>query len=751
MADDSKNILSYIKDDLYTYYNKFKYLLVFIDPIITIDTDFLEFLANEKIGGVIMCESEDNYRQTLIDNFAAIKNKKLINKIIVKKTFELTDNPLYYGFTMYFNNNISSDRVLNIIKILENTLYVFIVENNDTEFKNEILNKLENWTIDYKHNYIIGVNNNISKKEGIKNKNGLKYFDEESNKEFLLSSLLLKTSTFETPNSSASTAPVEIDIDKNDESLGLNVSTTTKGPIDIPLYSEYNEHIDDKPIILKQKKIPKLYINKPMEPEIPILPAIPIVSTPIVSSFTGNTPNIKRKSPKLYVNTEKKELSSKKDNNDDENIINEVVKNGLFFDVDNEKRKDIIIINIKIPELLKNFFNTLPIPTKPFIEFTEEYDMEFKIYLKLIVGKIINNEQILSIMTEGDNFLIWKKAFIHVTYDYYRNYEELEFIGDSALKNAFKMFLTKKFPNITVRALTEFTNQYLSTTSLCQLGIFLKLSKWLIHAELNLKDLNIKICEDLFEAFIGALLITADNFKKGLGTIFVYNFISELLSELSFDTKMIYGTNKTSLTQRAGLLGLQNPHDGFVMISTTHKNPHRNEVKVYINKSELERFKMVGFTIDNNDIDKIIGSSNQKSKKTAENIAWGQAIEFMEKKYNFTYPNCVLKSCLYKLSKHDKELVSKCLEKAINEYNLDYLEFESPTSSHGAYSVTTILYGFNGKEYDPIIQKRHKKILAVYTEVYVEVFGDNKPKYRIESNLQFNSEENVLKKFLNGK
>ena len=83
-----------------------------------------------------------------------------------------------------------------------------------------------------------------------------------------------------------------------------------------------------------------------MEPEIPILPAIPIVSTPIVSSFTGNTPNIKRKSPKLYVNTEKKELSSKKDNNDDENIINEVVKNGLFFDVYNEKSKDIIIINI---------------------------------------------------------------------------------------------------------------------------------------------------------------------------------------------------------------------------------------------------------------------------------------------------------------------------------------------------------------------------------------------------------------------
>ena len=396
---------------------------------------------------------------------------------------------------------------------------------------------------------------------------------------------------------------------------------------------------------------------------------------------------------------------------DADEFLNNFKEKGLNISADDIEGS--LLINVNIPSYLKNFYNTLPIPSKTYIVFDKNYDEELKVYLASLLGSIIEDKNIVLKCLTPNNILIWKQALTHISYSYEKNYEELEFIGDSILKCSFKHFLLKKILNISSRALTEFTNQYLATISLCQITILLKTSKWLIHTSLNLDDLNVKVCEDLFESFIGALYKILDNIAYGLGNIYINKYIEELFSEIDLNERMVYGTSKTSLIQRGEIIGLKTP-PAFITVSTETTNK-KVETKIYINPDALIIFKNAGFNITKKDLISPIGVSIQNAKKTSINVAYKKAEEYMENTYDFTYKNCVYKGYMHKLKKLDENLVELALRKAKNKYGCDYLEFYTPTSSHGVKHITTILYGIDSRIEDPIIENRPKTTLLVYT------------------------------------
>ena len=270
----------------------------------------------------------------------------------------------------------------------------------------------------------------------------------------------------------------------------------------------------------------------------------------------------------------------------------------------------------------------------------------------------------------------------------------------------------------------------------------MKLPSWLIYRNLNTNDLNIKLSTDLFESYIGALDTTANSIQKGLGGLYVYNYIILIFSNIYLDPNLVYGNSKTSLIQRSETLFPRQKFSKGPFISITEKNENNNTVtEISINPEIYDSFKKIfGYSLKPNEI---IGVGVGYTKKSSENVAWTKAVEYMEKKYNFTYENCTLKSLMIKLNKHNPELVTICKKKALDLYDCDYLEFEQPKSSHGKNTVTTILYGFNSQIPYNIQEKRKKIILTVYT--YTENNSDNTNDKKIE----FLSEEGALNEFAN--
>ena len=689
-------------------YNKFKFLIIEYDSNIGENT--VLFLNNSKIGGVI---TNSNNEEILVNSINYFNNKEFLKKVSITDELNIIENEELYGFTLYFHQSKSVSNVIDIIEKYNDLAYVFVYENLGVKFDS---NNLKDWKIEYFPNYILGINSKIKKSIGVKNKFGLNYFLNQPKLQQIQKDL--KFSNIDIPIET-------IYVEKPDHEDSFSTIIKDEKNINEPINSykvEPSAYEPSKLLIPKLRK--RVSVDIPEETELP-----------------------KKEVPKKEV--QKKEVPKKELPKQEETETFKKIPKEKEIDSENLGKLKLVnpdadkietnIEKIDISNDLEAFFNNLKIPTVNFDTDTEKFDNEFKNYIKSSLKRTVKREDFIEKMVSGDNFLIWKKAFTHQTYDYDNNYEELEFIGDSILKYTFKIYTIKKFNNITARALTEFCNQFLSTTLLCTLGIPMKLIHWLVYKNLNTQDLNIKICEDLFESYIGALSTTADTIQIGLGPIFTYNYIVDIFSTTYFDPKMVYGIYKTSLIQRTEqTIGL-----GVYITDTTPTldSKYRFSTTIKINPIFYPKFKEV-FDIDLSG-ETIIATASGKSSKTSEFSAYSKAVDFMEKKYNFTYENCFFKKCDLKLFKHDKQLALACKEKVLKEYNCDYLEFDAPDNCHGITSVTIILYGINSKDPDTIIQKRNKKLLCVYRYD----FDPRKDKID-DKKLNFKAEEGALNEYL---
>lgn len=709
-------------------YGKFKFLMIEINSEIGINT--ISFMNNSKISTILSYESNSEYLKYLKHNISNYK-KKLSSKVLfIDNITEIFENKNSYGSCVYFSNLQNYKNYINDFKDL---IYVFILKSDDI---------LQNINFDIKKydNFIIGINKNFVKSLGIKNKFGLEFVKSK------IQSPIINENDDEKYEDKTENVIIDQDADeltgviyidkkiKKDE-LFINKLETPSKPVKIPSINS----IKSPKRTLKKNIVKSPPSSPPSSPiKSPSPPSSPPKSPSPPSSPIKEKVEIfelkKRNEKKINVDPIISPIISNEEDDDENDIIKKLKKNGVQITDTKDLQNSIEIV---LSNDLEVFLNSLPNSKTNYLNNPIEYDKEFLIYLKKLLSKFISNETVLDYITSNNNFIVWKKAFTHITYNYDDNYEELEFIGDATLKHSYTSFLFKKYPKITTRAASEFNSQFLSTTSLCQYGIKMKLNQWLISRELNMTSLNVKIFEDLFEAFLGALIVTTDSFKKGLSSIYAYNFIDILFSDLNYNPKMIYGTSKTSLIQRGGGLGLKD--DCFQEIEQKFENPYRINIKIKINSFYIKTFLECGFNIDTKNL--IIGEGSANTKKTAANIAYTNAIIFMEKKYNFTYVECQLKGYLIKLNKFNQELVAKCKTKALTEKGYDILELDRPASSYGSKVYTVILYGFKKSDPDNLIEKRNKEILAVYTyNTDLSTLGDTKSKII--------AEENTLKKYL---
>ena len=158
-------------------------------------------------------------------------------------------------------------------------------------------------------------------------------------------------------------------------------------------------------------------------------------------------------------------------------------------------------------------------------------------------------------VTGYDPMITWIAAFTSETYNpnVGENYEELETLGDSAMKYAFKRYLRERYPGINRGELSELSNHYLSKPLQAPVGYKLKLQDWVRTPV----DKNTHMFEDLLESLFGALSEIGDNvFAFGAGYVLCYRLLVSIYNKIDIDLNVLKGHIKTQVKEIFDKLGL---------------------------------------------------------------------------------------------------------------------------------------------------------------------------------------------------
>ena len=189
------------------------------------------------------------------------------------------------------------------------------------------------------------------------------------------------------------------------------------------------------------------------------------------------------------------------------------------------------------------------------------------------------------------------------------SYENLEFLGDRVIDLSAVEYLYKRFNNRCNEGfMTKLKIKLVRKESLSNYTKFLKLNDYLVisrYLEMNNGRNNIRILEDIFEAFIGAVFL--DNKENGyLICNKIMNYIFDNL--IDWEKLILEDTNYKDILLRY----------------------YQKEYKIYPKYVELDKNdnKFVVGILDKNG--NIIGKGVSNTKREAEQIASKETLEYLK-------------------------------------------------------------------------------------------------------------------------
>ena len=118
---------------------------------------------------------------------------------------------------------------------------------------------------------------------------------------------------------------------------------------------------------------------------------------------------------------------------------------------------------------------------------------------------------------------LWKQCFVHKSKHGTRNYETLEWMGDSVLKLTISMFLVDQLKGASIKELNETRAKLETNDCLCQMC---KRLNWSSNIQLGTNQkLNAKMQADVVEAVLCAVFMDSNYNMKvvvGVYTIMYY-------------------------------------------------------------------------------------------------------------------------------------------------------------------------------------------------------------------------------------
>lgn len=207
--------------------------------------------------------------------------------------------------------------------------------------------------------------------------------------------------------------------------------------------------------------------------------------------------------------------------------------------------------------------------------------------------------------------------------------ERLEFLGDAIISSVIVSYLYRRYYDANEGFMTKLKTRLVRTEALGKFALAIGLDRYLVISDYVESKCdgrkNIRILEDLFESFIGALFLDqSDNIKPegllyGPGYSFCETFIIKLIEKLvDFEDLIMNDENYKDILLR-------------------YFQQHYGKPPNYIQLSESGPTNNRSFTMGVNDINgNIIGKATDVTKKKAEQLASKNALEYLKNSENKT-------------------------------------------------------------------------------------------------------------------
>ena len=218
--------------------------------------------------------------------------------------------------------------------------------------------------------------------------------------------------------------------------------------------------------------------------------------------------------------------------------------------------------------------------------------------------KINKLQEILKVKFKNKDLLLY--AITHKSYDYEKNYEKLEFLGDRVLGLIISLKLIELFPNEKVGILDKKLASLVNKNMCLKVGNILKLSEFILIGNSNTKTKKIenKIISDCCESIIAAIYL-----DKGYDV--TKKFILKVWNNFLNDSHITIIDPKTKLQELSLKHFKKLPI--YKVISNTGPN-HKPNFKIGV---KLENTKFI--------------FANGSSKKKAQQLAASNLLKILDK------------------------------------------------------------------------------------------------------------------------
>jgi len=168
---------------------------------------------------------------------------------------------------------------------------------------------------------------------------------------------------------------------------------------------------------------------------------------------------------------------------------------------------------------------------------------ETREFIRDLLTTISISPKYINIFTDDESMKIFMKVFTHPSADPVNNYEILEYIGDGIIKGILSQYIPRRFPDLTTSEgkLSKVRRSLEQNKTLSKFALDLGFWDYVVGDEETMNQKRNKTLEDVYEAFIGALVEIIDmKIKRGIGYKYAQDFV-----EFSLDKHPIQLTEET--------------------------------------------------------------------------------------------------------------------------------------------------------------------------------------------------------------
>ena len=161
---------------------------------------------------------------------------------------------------------------------------------------------------------------------------------------------------------------------------------------------------------------------------------------------------------------------------------------------------------------------------------------EFRKFIEGLLAKGNMKQKYIDLLTDAESMDVYTQVFTHISIDPIGNYERFEILGDVTCNKFLVWYFSRRFPKLFstagVKILAELKIKHGSKVMLAPISRENGFVPFISAIKGEFDTSETSLCEDVFEAFIGATEFLLDTrIRFGVGYAICYNILKVLLDD----------------------------------------------------------------------------------------------------------------------------------------------------------------------------------------------------------------------------